>query len=265
MVSPIITLTTDWGCHDCFVGKFKGRMLSMLPEARIIDISHEIEPYNIKQATWVAQNACFEFPEGTIHLIDVDSTESRNTPTIVVQCAGQYFVCADNGLPYAMFEGKEWKAVDVSQVYWDTEFFTFAALDFYTKVVVMLARGADLSEIGKPYECFVSSNQFKYIASPNGIKVFVGNVDNYGNVNLNITYEKFEELRKGRKFELVVRDRKITQIDDCYEVENRDAGQRQKLQLLVSSTGHLQLALYHGSVPQMFSIREESSVDIKFE
>lgn len=264
MESPIITLTTDWGCRDFFVGKFKGRMLSLLPQARIVDITHEVEPFDIKSATYVAKNACFEFPQGTIHIIDVNSTDQPDSPSVVVKCEGQYFICTDNGLPYALFSGREYEAVVVDKVYWDSSFYTFIALDYFSKVAQLLAQGADLSDLGYPREAFNSGTSFSVIAKPDTLSVSVEYIDGYGNADLNISYEEFLAYRNDRPFKLLVRDAVIDSIDIGYVEKGMGVGYRKRILLTVSTTGQLQLAINNDSVEQIFGMEIGSGVEIKF-
>lgn len=264
MMSPIITLTTDWGCRDFFVGKFKGRLLSLLPEARIVDITHEVEPFNIKSATYVAQNACFEFPQGTIHIIDVNSNDSPESPSIVVKCEGQYFICTDNGLPYALFSDRQYEAVVVDKVYWDSSFYTFIALDYFCKVAQLLGQGADLADLGYPCEKFNSVTSFSVITKPDALSVSVDYIDSYGNVDLNISYADFEQYRNGRSFKLQVRDVVIDHLDFGYVEKGRGESYRKRVLLTVSSSGQLQLAINNDSVEQIFGMEIGSGIEIKF-
>ena len=73
---PIITLTSDWGAKDHYIGAVKGTIISQMPEATIIDISHDISPFNIKEAAFIVRNSYKYFPEGTIHIIGVNTEES---------------------------------------------------------------------------------------------------------------------------------------------------------------------------------------------
>ena len=94
----IITLTTDYGLKDHFVGALKGKILSEYPEAQIIDISHDIDPFNIVEASYIIGAAYSSFPKGTIHLIGVDMELNKENLHIVMQWNDSYFIAADNGI-----------------------------------------------------------------------------------------------------------------------------------------------------------------------
>src|SRR5690606_9437010 len=94
----IITLTTDYGLKDHFVGALKGKILSEFPEATIVDISHDIDAFNISETSYIIGAAYSSFPKGTVHLIGVDIELNDHNQHIVMQWNDQYFICADNGI-----------------------------------------------------------------------------------------------------------------------------------------------------------------------
>ena len=133
----IITLTSDWGKKDYYAAAVKGTILSMLPTANIVDVTHEIEPFNVAQAGFTLRNCYRCFPPGTIHIIAVDTIESTECPHVVVKAEGQYFISTDNGIFSHILDGKYSEAfcIDVIQ---DSDFFTFATRDRFAKVAVMI-------------------------------------------------------------------------------------------------------------------------------
>src|SRR6185436_10842535 len=95
---PIITLTTDLGTRDYYVGTVKGELLRAIPGAQIIDISHDIEPYNNIHGAFVLKNAYHHFPEGTIHIIGVNIFHDPESAPVIINHEGYFFVGQDNGL-----------------------------------------------------------------------------------------------------------------------------------------------------------------------
>ena len=92
----IVTLTTDWGYSDYYIGVVKGRLYSTIEDVNVVDITHNIRKYDLLAAAFVVKNACLEYPEGTIHIIDVDSYETvkkegedRDRSFIAVKYRGQ--------------------------------------------------------------------------------------------------------------------------------------------------------------------------------
>ncbi|MBT8183379.1 MAG: SAM-dependent chlorinase/fluorinase, partial [Eudoraea sp.] len=94
----VITLTTDFGLKDHFVGAIKGTIYRELADARIVDISHDISPFNIHECAYLLKNSYKAFPEGTIHIVGVDSEPTKENQHIAVLVDGHYFISANNGV-----------------------------------------------------------------------------------------------------------------------------------------------------------------------
>lgn len=265
MESPIVTLTTDWGYHDFFAGMVKGRLYSSIPNVRVVDITHGLEPFQLGRAIFVVGHACMGFPAGTIHIIDATNSRYDNNPFIMVEHGGQYYICMDNGLPRALFGDDASHAVAITAVeYGEQDFKTFAAYDIFCPVAVMLAGGASMAEIGRPLESFSPYTPNLAVYAKNRLKVYVAYIDDYGNAILNITYEEFERVRAGRRFELLVRESPLTEVVKSYS-EAKDAGNgRGALLLTVSTTGYLQVAMRQYSAEQFFGLRVQESLTVIF-
>ena len=94
----VITICSDWNGRDYYLGALKGRLLSLCEGAQIVDMSHNIESYNIQQAAFIVKNAYHYYPEGSIHIITVNSETSSDQPYVVVYNNGHYFIGTDNGM-----------------------------------------------------------------------------------------------------------------------------------------------------------------------
>ena len=145
----IITLTSDWGLSGYYVPSVKGAIYSALPNANIVDISHEIEPFDIRSAAFIIKNCYNNFPKGTIHIIAVDTEESSTNPHIVVKYDDHYFIGTDNSIFSLIIGQNDYEAVTI-EVVQDTDFFTFSTRDRFVKVAVMIHNGVSLSDIGGP-------------------------------------------------------------------------------------------------------------------
>lgn len=265
MEAPIVTLTTDWGYRDFFAGMAKGWLYSSIPNVRVVDITHGIEPFQFAKAIFVVRQACVGFPEGTIHIIDVTSSRFDDNPYIVVKHDGQYYILMDNGLPRALFGDDVSQAVEINVgQYRETSFHTFAAYDIYCRVAAMIAGGAGLADIGTPIESFAPYTPNLPVYTDNMLKTYVSYVDEYGNATLNITYEEFMRIKGERRFEMWVRENKLTEVVRNYS-DAADAGNGKKALLLtVSVTGYLQVAMRQYSAEQAFKLRLQESVNVIF-
>src|SRR5262245_17636953 len=98
MPNRLITLTTDFGTADYFVGAMKGVIASIAPSARVVDITHEIPPYNILEGAFAISEAASYFPKGAIHVVVVDPGVGSARRAILAEAAGQVFIAPDNGV-----------------------------------------------------------------------------------------------------------------------------------------------------------------------
>ncbi len=257
MDSPIVTLTTDWGDRDFFAGKVKGKLYTHIPGVRVVDITHNIDPFISLKAIFVVKNACLDFPPGTIHIIDVNSSETAEQPFVVVEYHGQYFICIDNGVPGAIF-GREATQTVLIDVPRETDFFTFAAADLFCKVAVMLAQGAPLSDIGSPHDLDIKTPMVPDFSAER-VKIPVIYNDSYGNAYLDITYERFEQIRAGRPFTMFARELSLNKISHSYsDVRSGE------LLLTVASTRNLQVAVREGSAQMLVGLDYLRAVEFIF-
>ncbi|WP_152285535.1 SAM hydrolase/SAM-dependent halogenase family protein [Flavicella marina] len=199
----IITLTTDFGTKDHFVGAVKGAIYSTIPDAKIVDISHRISPFNITETAYILKNAYKNFPEGTIHIVGVDSELNPDNKHIAMLLNGHFFVCPDNGLiSLIASEVKPSKIVEIN-IHNRLET-SFSVLDVFVQVAAHIARGGTLEVIGKLTESYKKLFELQPLIAGDLSKIS-GNViyiDNYGNVVSNITEKLFKEVGKGREFTL---------------------------------------------------------------
>jgi hypothetical protein len=214
---PIITLTTDFGTRDHFVGAVKGSIYSELKEVRIVDISHDITPFSIAETAYVLKNTYRNFPPGTIHIIGVDSEISIENRPIAIQIEDQYFLGCDNGiLSMITNEINPDKIVEITIP--EPEEMKFSILGIFIKVACHIARGGTLEVIGKRISEI--KNIFELQPRVNEEKnQIVGNIiyiDNFGNVISNITKNTFQNIGKGRTFEIIARNYKFTKIHKKY-------------------------------------------------
>ena len=214
---PIITLTTDFGIKDHFIANIKGAILTELPQVNIVDISHQISPFNILEAAYIIQNSYKSFPVGTIHIIGVDSELNPENKHLVVKFEGQYFICADNGImSMACLNIEPEKIVEIN--IHDKLISNFSVLDVFVKVACHISRGGKLEVIGKSIDKIKSVKNLTPFINESKNQI-IGNViyiDNYGNVITNITRSFFREISKSREFEISVRSYKFKIIHSKY-------------------------------------------------
>jgi S-adenosylmethionine hydrolase len=247
----IITLTTDFGYKDHFVGAIKGTIYNELEDAKIVDISHAISPFNIQECAYILKNSYHAFPKGTIHIVGVDAERTVENQHLAVFVDGHYFILANNGVSSLITaEIKPDKVVEIQLP--NPNPGVFPVIEVFVKVACHIARGGTLEVVGKKFSDLKEVKEFAPRITNNGDTI-VGNViyiDNYGNVISNIRKGLFEAYRKGRDFELIARNKKITEIVNNYsQIINfdLDRGQRKgpgDLLALFNSANYIELAIY---------------------
>ena len=247
----IITLTTDFGHKDHFVGAVKGTIYRELSEARIVDISHSISPFNIHECAYVLKNSYKAFPEGTIHIVGVDAEPTLENKHIAVYVDGHYFISANNGvISLIATETKPDKLVEINIP--NPAQGSFPVLDVFVQVACHIARGGKLDVVGKEFTELKVLKEFSPRVTNDG-KTILGNViyiDNYGNVISNIQKSLFEAYRSGRKFEILARNKRITNLYHKYSEIidfSQDRSKRKgpgDLLALFNSSGFIELAIY---------------------
>ncbi|MFY7670758.1 SAM hydrolase/SAM-dependent halogenase family protein [Tenacibaculum sp. MEBiC06402] len=250
----LITLTTDFGLKDHFVGAVKGAIYSELPEARIVDITHEITPFNIAETAYILKNAYKSFPKGTIHIIGVDSELSVQNKHIAILLDEHYFICPDNGIiSMIASEINPTKIVEIN-IHNHIES-SFPVLDVFVKVASFIARGGKLEVIGK-----VTDNYKKMVEIQPKVNqektIIVGGViyiDNYGNVISNISKKMFNDIGKDRPFKITARrytfDKINNQYNDIVNFDSADIRQFDGKKLaLFNSADYLEIAIYRSNL-----------------
>lgn len=273
----IITLTTDFGEKDHFTGATKGAIYSEMPDVTIVDISHNVSPFNVPEAAYIIQNAYNSFPKGTIHIIGIDSELNAENKHIAMALDGHFFVCANNGIMSMICsEVAPSKIVEIN--IHDKIQTSFSVLDVFVKVACHIARGGTLEVIGKPTNSIKPINNLKPYVNEEKTKIIgrVIYVDNYGNVITNVRKSFFETLQKGRDFIITARQYKFKTIYKNYsdfinfdipKAQRQDEG---KGMVLFNSGGFLEIAMYksdsktHGSAATLMGLEVMDTIGIDF-
>ena len=206
----IITLTTDFGLKDHYVSAIKGAILSRMPDAVIVDISHKIEKYNLLDASYILKESYPNFPENTIHLIGINTELSASGGYVLVKQYGHYFIAADNGIFSLIFEESPAQVREL--VPGDNQGLSFPARDIFVPVACELAAGADFNAIGKPREGLMQRIPFRATSMGDNIRGSFVYVDSYGNVTANIDRTLFSQVGKGRPFVIELARHSIDRI-----------------------------------------------------
>ena len=260
-MSSIITLTSDWGLRDHYIASVKGALISRLPDVRIVDISHHISPFNLKQGSFVLRNAFPAFPKGTIHIVGLNTEESESTPHIALLHDGHFFIGTDNGIFTLMFDTLPEKIIEL-EIPQDSGYFTFSSRDRFVKAAVHLAKGEPLEELGNLRSDLNALISMKPQINGNTIAGRVIYIDNYENVFLNISYTELEDTGNRRKFALNIKGRKyqVNQLRRAYtDVPDGE------IAIIPSSTGFIEIAINCGNAASLLGLHVDDVVLIEFE
>ncbi len=256
----IITLTTDWGVQNHYIGAVKGHLLRLIPHAHIVDISHQLPPFDILQASFTLKNAYPHFPEGSIHLLGVNSEAGMESPHVAIRHQGHYFIGADNGVFSLLFDGQPEEAVEVDIIQ-DSGYFTFSTRDVFARVAARIAKGEVLGRLGNPYPSLNQRIPFVPVVHPAKIIGKVIFIDGYENVFVNIDQALFREVGKGRSFAISFRSAGdgIDRIHQAYG----DVMPGERLALF-GSTGYLEIAINQGKASSLLGLSINDTVSIEF-
>lgn len=239
------------GDTDFYVAALKGKILSLHPEAKIVDISHKITPFNIAQGAFTLKNAAIEFPEKSIHIlgispeidIDIDRPEDGIYP-ILVQFKDQYFIGADNG-QFALLFGQETpdQIIRLENHLSNQQDINFPIKNIFIPVATAIAKGENPENLGSPIQSVRQAFSFAPVIEENLIKGSIVHIDHYGNVLTNISKADFERVGKNNPFTIYFRtkDYFIEEISNAYGA----VPQGEKVALF-SSSGFLEIAINQG-------------------
>lgn len=255
---PIVTLTTDFGLTDYYAGALKGALLRLHPALQLVDISHQIRPFDIVQGALVAGNAWHEFPEGTIHLIGVHCVYDEQPRFVVARHREHFFIAPDNGILTLLFDDLDPARMRHLPV--DPKAH-FAVKDVFAQTVAHLAEGRPLEDIGEYPGPLLQRIGLRPVITPSRIRGTVIHVDNFENVVLNIRREMFEQTANGRSFSLYFkRNDALNRLSDNYS----DVPVGEPL-CLFNAAGFLEIAVNLGKAATLLGLKVEDVVELTFE
>jgi len=259
MPRPIVTLTTDFGLSDHFVGVMKGVILRICPNAELVDVTHEISPFAIMEAAFVLAETYRWFPKKTVHLAVVDPGVGLSRRPIIAEAAGQYFVAPDNGTLSLVFarEGRKVRAVTAERHFLKPVSGTFHGRDVFAPTAAHLAKGAPPARFGKLIDDYNQKEFGK--PSRTGKRTWSGcilKIDRFGNVITNFHIAEFPVVQT-RPFVMNVGQRAVSALA-------RTFGERSfgEVFLVVGSSGYLEAASNQASAAQLAGVVSGAPVEL---
>lgn len=254
----IITLISDFGLKDHYVSSVKGAILNQIPTATIIDISHQVEKYNIQGAAFILKETFASFPKRSVHIIGI-LTEMKNTGGYVaVEHNDHFFVAADNGIFSLVFDELPKKTIEISI---DPKLnLSFPVRDIFAPVACKLANGEAIESLGKPKEGLLQRLPFRATTMGSNIRGSIVYVDSYDNVVTNIDRALFDQVGKGQPFVIeLARGNQIEKISREYN----DVPEGEILALF-NSSNYLEIAMRNGKISSLLNLQLNNSITIRF-
>jgi S-adenosyl-L-methionine hydrolase (adenosine-forming) len=255
----VVTLTTDFGLRDHYVAAMKGVILGRAPDAILVDVTHEITPFEIPEAAFVISQAWRTFPKGSIHLVVVDPGVGTSRRPLVVKAAGHYFVGPDNGV-FAMIYSEELH--EVREV--NTETFlrneisrTFHGRDVFAPVAGELARRVAFGRVGRQIEDHLQPTYDRPVRTDK--RNWTGTVlkiDRFGNLITSYRTSEFAHVLE-KPFALVAGPHRIERIAHTYA--EMDPGEAY---LIPGSAGYLEISAREASAARMLGIGVGAPLDL---
>lgn len=261
MTNGLITFTTDFGLSDHFVGTMKGVVAAIAPRARVIDISHDIAPYNVTEAAFVIAEAWPYFPKGAIHVVVVDPGVGSSRRPILAAAGGHYFIAPDNGVLSLVFDAAAHKVRVIS----NPKFMrpdisrTFHGRDIFAPAAAHLAKGAKAAAFGKLIHDYVRTwNAKPALKAKDSWRGAILKVDRFGNLITNFAARDFAGIT-ARPFEVRAGTKHIHRLALTYaETEVGD------LFVIVGSAGYLEIAANQASAAELLRCSAGAFVELDF-
>jgi len=273
----IITLTTDYGNKDYSVSELKAKIFNEITDVRIVDISHNISPFNLTEAAYIIKSAYRHFPKGSIHIIGIESDLTPENAHIAMKFDDNYFIGADNGV-FSMIIG-DFKADSMVEINIHKNYNnTITANDVFVKIATHISRDGKLEVIGKKIDSIKEIKDIKPVVSSDNNQI-IGSViyiDNYGNVVTNITQNIFDKIAKSRPFTIYARNVKFDKIFNNYSdaidysVPKDKREEDGKKIALFNNLGYLELSIYKsnpstvGSASTLFGLGYRDQISVHF-
>lgn len=253
----IVTLTTDFGSGNSYIASLKGAVFSGNTDCQIVDITHEINNFELAEGAFVLENTYKFFPENTINILAVNCFYSDKLRLLVLKRDSYYFIAPDNGILSLIFD-----EIDVDELF---SFDYYPSLMDFSKIISqiidLVVSGSDLNTTAKKVEYFVRRISLKPVISADTIGATVLFSDKFGNLILNLKKETFLKIQKNRRFKIFYSPRNYF---DVISKNYTDVGIGDEL-CFFNSSGNLEIAVYMGNASELLGLTKDSPVQVIFE
>jgi len=255
----LITLTTDFGLQDHYVGVLKAIILSVAPDVRLIDISHDIPPQDIMAGAWVVRNTAMLYPPGSVHLVVVDPGVGTSRKPIAMRIKDQYFVGPDNGTFSLIADQYEHEAIELTnKSFWRPDpSSTFHGRDIFAPVAAHLAAGADFAKLGRPLDNLQTYRWAVPINDKDGVQGWIVHIDRFGNLISNIPEQFIDETGARSRLKIYVGNTILNSLATTFaDVPDGEPA------AYIGSSGMLEIAINKGNAREMLGVQKGAQISI---
>jgi S-adenosyl-L-methionine hydrolase (adenosine-forming) len=256
----LITLITDFGAVDPFVGIMKGVIAGIHPEAQVVDISHGVPPQDLMAGALILQHSVSYFPPGTIHVVVVDPSVGSDRRPLLIQCDDNYFVGPDNGVLSLALEGRNpTRVIHLSNPTYHLRptSATFHGRDIFAPAAAYLSRGVAADSLGDPTADFVRLEWAGALRTADKIAGKIVYVDGFGNLFTNIRDRDLQGLPDD-KIVISLKQHTVQGLVSSYAARSGE-----KLLAVINSWGLLEIALYKDSAQRHTGAKVGDTVHLR--
>ncbi len=257
---PLITFLSDFGWRDHYVAAVKAKILCEDANLQVIDISHNITKHDIIHAAYVLKSVYKDFPEGSVHLVAVNSRSEPNEEMIAIEIKNHFFLGSNNGLLSLIREKEPDKVIKISS---EKEIEgNFPAKDILAAAAVKILKSGNLDGIGE----LLAAEEFKKFITPTVkatreiIQGHVVHIDDYGNLITDILQYDYDILSKGKSVQIKFRNYSLTGVQKHYH-----ESQGGEAFAIFNDQGVLEIGIKQGSAAELLGMEYNSMVSVKFE
>ena len=258
---PIVTLTTDWGTRDHYLASFKGLLATQCPEASVIDITNDVDHFDILQASFILKNCYDKFPAGTIHFIGVRGNEVKRQVSgyVLVECNGHFFIGYDNGVFSLTLDDAE-KSIYETDI--DANDSDSAINERLVEIISLLVKGESPAAIFKPSEKLRSVLNSTPSFDSNTIRGAIIYIDSFQNIITNIPKNLFVDVGGPRSFTVVIRNHECKFKKVYSHYADADMGEPV---ILFNEKGMLEFALNGANAAGLMGVKVLDNIRIEFQ
>jgi S-adenosylmethionine hydrolase len=248
---PSLTLSTDIGQSDYITGAIKGQLISAMPSCTIADITHQLSPTNFQQAAYICRNAFKYFPPRTFHIVIVNFFERDPKHILLAEYNNQYIVCPDNGI-LTMITGNKPDNIFSITTNAKSNITLLQCTQHIAEAIKKISITENIQNVAQPITTIDEKYPMRSTSGPDWIESQIIFIDNFENVVVNLTQEEFDEIRKNRRFRILLmrNSESIEKISEHYA-----SVQPGENLAWFNSAGYLEIAINKGNVAGLFGLQ----------